>query len=535
MRRDNSVFKTGFLSETGTFLHNRDYFAFSELDDMACWVIARGLDSDTEVHSAELAVKSILGNFLEKPTLSRRRIKQYIQEAHETLRAESQRVRLKASLTVVVTDYTNMVWAVAGNTRLYHFRNGRLRFRSEDQSLTQQMVNLEEIPEDRIGIHEERHNLLQYLGKPHDFEPFVSRKTPLADGDVMVLCTPGLWEGVSGAEMADSVAAANEPSELVDTLEEVLLSKQRKVVNNYTVASIFADKIYQEDRQMTWRIVKKVALAAMIFLLLGGGTYVYMAREAEKKAEAAASIFEHEKNGDTHLQDGNYPLALKEYSEARNASLKVKDRVHAELIGKKLRITQLVVDGDGHMKDQDFAKAIDKYKKALQDAKGRSEFNTPELEEKVKLAEEYKRIAQWTKEGDLRFEAQDYLGAKEFYQRARKAAILSSFSSGEKELRVKLEEAEAKISGLQKEIKQLDGDKFDKKGDELLEAQEPEAAIESYAMARDIYQEIGLLEKVLHMEKKIAKAEEQLGAAVAEGMPVPPPDTAAGEVTMNQP
>ncbi|XOS90477.1 hypothetical protein ACLMAB_16225 [Brevibacillus laterosporus] len=75
MRKENSNFQTSFVSEAGTFIENRDYFAFVELDDVACWVIADGIDTDKEVKSAEMAVQSILQSFLDKPTMSRRRLK----------------------------------------------------------------------------------------------------------------------------------------------------------------------------------------------------------------------------------------------------------------------------------------------------------------------------------------------------------------------------------------------------------------------------------------------------------------------------
>lgn len=261
MRKDNSEFKTAFLSEAGTFINNKDYFAFIELDDIACWVVAHGLDSDREVESAEMAVRSILGNFINNPTMSRMKIKKYMQEAHKLLQEESHRVRLKASLALVVTNYTKMIWAVAGNAKLYHFRNGRLNFKSKDQSLAQLMADEEEIPESQIEEHEERNNLLNYLGKPYDFKPIVSKKYQLTDGDVMVLGTPGLSEGVNSVEMLDTIREAKEPEDAVDTLEDVLLSKQKPIVNNYTAATIFVNKTYKEDPKKKIRIIKRIVVA----------------------------------------------------------------------------------------------------------------------------------------------------------------------------------------------------------------------------------------------------------------------------------
>lgn len=526
MRKDNSEFKTAFLSEAGTFINNKDYFAFIELDDIACWVVAHGLDSDREVESAEMAVRSILGNIMNNPTMSRMKIKKYVQEAHKLLQEESHRVRLKASLALIVTNYTKMIWAVAGNAKLYHFRNGRLNFKSKDQSLAQLMADEEEIPESQIEEHEERHNLLNYLGKPYDFKPIVSKKYPLTDGDVMVLSTPGLWEGVNSVEMLDTIQEAKEPEEVVDTLEDVLLSKQKPIVNNYTAATIFVNKTYKEDPKKKIRIIKRIIVALVIFALIGGGAIVYQVRAAAKKAESVASMIEQEKNGDVFVQDGDYPKALKEYSDARNAAVRIKDLVHMKLIGKKYRITQLIVDGDTTFKDGDYTKALSKYEKAQKEVQGRKDFNAKELDEKVNKSKSLIQISNWMKEGDLKFEKQDYAGAKSTYEKARKAAIAASFTSGEEKIKTKLDETEEKMSSIEKEKRQLDGEKLEKKGDKSYASQDFKKAIESYTTAQEVYQEIGMLEKVLSMERKITKAEEKLNPVPKEGA-VPEADSGA--------
>ncbi|CAM5263423.1 putative protein OS=Lysinibacillus sphaericus OX=1421 GN=LYSIN_00593 PE=4 SV=1 [Lysinibacillus sphaericus] len=88
-KKENSDFKTSFLSEAGSFMQNKDYFAYAELDDVACWVAVKGLDSDQEINSAELAVKGILEKFMEKPSMSRKRIKKYIKNAQAVLHAKA--------------------------------------------------------------------------------------------------------------------------------------------------------------------------------------------------------------------------------------------------------------------------------------------------------------------------------------------------------------------------------------------------------------------------------------------------------------
>lgn len=157
-------------------MQNKDYFAYTELDDVACWVAVKGLDSDQEINSAELAAKAILEKFIENPSMSRGRIKKYLKNAQQILQAQSLRVRLKASIVIVVSDYSKMICAVAGNSRLYQFRNGTLAYKSSDQSFAQNWANENDYEID-ISQHEERSNLLNYLGKPNSFQPYVSKKS----------------------------------------------------------------------------------------------------------------------------------------------------------------------------------------------------------------------------------------------------------------------------------------------------------------------------------------------------------------------
>lgn len=270
MRKDNSDFSTAFVSEAGSYIDNRDYFAFMETDDMACYVLADGLDSDQELRSAEMVVKTVLENFMEKPSMSKRRLMRDLREAQEWLQFESRRVRLKASLLMVVTNYNKMVYVSCGNVRLYHFRNGRLNFRSKDHSLAQSLADDGRIPDEATSTHEERGNLLEYLGNPNGVHAHYAKKTQLADGDVILLATSGMWEDVELAEMLGALEEAKDPVMLTDTLEEVLLSKQHRTVNNYTAAAIYVNKVFQEKPKNRRKLIKRILIALLAFVIVGG-------------------------------------------------------------------------------------------------------------------------------------------------------------------------------------------------------------------------------------------------------------------------
>lgn len=523
MRKENSEFKTSFLSEAGSFVQNKDYFAYMELEDVACWVVVKGLDADQETSSAELAVKAILEKFIEKPSMSRSRIKKYMKNAQEVLQAQSVRVRLKASIVLVVSDYSRMICAVAGNSRLYHFRNGRLCYRSDDQSLARELL----IGMDHsIGIdrHEERNNLLNYLGKPKSFQPFVSKKIKLMDGDTLVLCTSGLWEEVSEVEMVDALEGVTEPEQYTDVLEEVLLSKQKKVIHNYTVAAILANKVYLENKKKKMKTIKIIITLLFFLLLVGGATIFYKVKEVKKAAEITAEMFEHDKTGNLYFDDGNYEGALKEYSEGRNAAKKVKNPIHRSLLAKKLRITQLIISGDSEAKEGNLAEAITMYEKALEEGKRIQDFGTEEIELRITNMDKVVQIMDSVKAGDFRLEAEDYNGALAIYQKARKQALDISYS-GESDIKGKIDEANEKIAALKKAQQELKAEILEKSGDRSYDGHDFTKAIESYTLAQEIFQETDILAKVLSVERKIMNAKEKLNPP-----PAPPSQVAPNEL-----
>ncbi|MED4552280.1 serine/threonine protein phosphatase [Lysinibacillus capsici] len=519
MRKENSDFKTSFLSEAGSFLQNKDYFAYTELDDVACWVAVKGLDSDQEISSAELAVKAILEKFMEKPSMSRRSIKKYLRNAQAILQAQSLRVRLKASIVMVVSDYSKMIVAVAGNSRLYHFRNGTLSYKTTDQSLAQEIVNSRNRSLD-ISQHEERSNLLNYLGKPEDFKPFVSKKMKLLDGDVLVLCTAGFWEDVNEIEMADALEDTKDPEQYTDLLEEVLLSRQRKVVNNYTIATVFANKVYQETNKKKMKYIKMIATALIVALVVGGSTLFYQAKQAKKMAELTVEMKDHEKSGNLYFQDGNYEKALLEYSEGRNAAKKLKDPIHRNLLAKKLRITDLILNGDKSAEEGKFTDALEQYEKAKKEGKLIKNFGKEATEQRIANMDTIVQIAEAVKDGDFRFEAEDYNGALETYEKARKKALTISYT-GEPQIKTKIEETEAKIAELKKAQKELKAEGLEKSGDQSYARQEYGKAIEYYTLAQEIYQETELLSKVLGLERKVMNANDKLN---------PPPQAPATDI-----
>ena len=116
MRRLNSKLDVDFISEKGNDLSEKTYIAYTPLENYMCIAIAESYDNETEENSAQIAVQAALSAFVRKPSL--KRIPEYIRYANKQIFLHSTRCQLKVSLTVFVTDYTWMRYAICGNTKL---------------------------------------------------------------------------------------------------------------------------------------------------------------------------------------------------------------------------------------------------------------------------------------------------------------------------------------------------------------------------------------------------------------------------------
>ncbi len=535
MRKNSSEFITSFISEAGTFRTNKDYFAFMELDDMACWIAADGIDSDEDMESAEIAVKSIFSDLSEKPKISKRNIKKYIMNAHKALKSESRNVRLKTSIIMVVSDYSKMVWAVAGNARLYHFRKGKFNFRSKDQSIAQMLSDAGKINEYEINEHEERNNLTNYLGKTDGCKPFISKKYRLNDGDAFILCTPGFWENVDTIEIADALSDAQEPEGLVDDLEELLLGKQSRVLNNYTVAAVYANKVFKENPKDNMKWVKKVAAVLVPILVVCAGLFVYKKVDAAKTRNLLVKSIN---SGDKAVVDMNYPEALKNYENAQKCFNKIKDKDKEAEVEEKHEIAQLIVEGDENFKNKEYEKANDNYLKAYGEAENVKIFDRTELEKKIDRMDIFIEIGQIEKEGDDEAVKGNYEAAIKKYNEARKMATDSVYSRDiANELKAKIDNAKAELKAKQEEdekektvkanLKQAKD--LEAEGDKKFKANDFEGAIKYYKLTqerldklteKDSGTDIAFSER-MRIEKKVEDCQKKLATPTPGTTPMP--------------
>ena len=519
MKKINAKFKTAFLSEGGSFLQNKDYFAFVELDDFACYAIADGIDDDLELESAKIAVTSMIRQFTDNPSMKKSDIKTWFKEANRELLEQSKVMRLKASVTVVVSDYASIVYGLAGNARMYLYREGTLLHKSIDHSLSEELASEGKISVDKISAHLERHNLHCYLGQPNGFDPEVSSRIKLADGDTITLLTRGIWENVDQGEMEDAIKDTKDPQEALDNVEDLLMARQPENLENYTLAAIFVDKVYIDPGKRK-ALIKKILIAAIPILIIIIGLFIYIHMSQANRNDQLADMGAHISQAQILCEQGNYARATEEYKAALDIAQKLKLGNEQKDIEKWYKTAGLIMAGDLALQQKDLAKAADFYRAALENSYLADQLGEDYILKQLRLTNDYMEIIELLQSGDQKLERKNYEGARKDYLEAKVISNRIFYNDGRKEAAEKLAKVDAQLGEEGKKLidegqkaKEQEAATYEQQGDRLAQKGDYQGAITMLSIAEGMYDQSGKSDKVPGVQKKISAIEDRMTAA----------------------
>jgi serine/threonine protein phosphatase PrpC len=99
----------------------------------------------------------------------------------------------RTTLVACVVQAGYAYWSFIGDSRLYLIREGRVAARTRDHSMIQQLVDAGRVREEAVAAHPERNKLLRCLGGQTLPRPEAPASARLARGDIVLLCSDGLW------------------------------------------------------------------------------------------------------------------------------------------------------------------------------------------------------------------------------------------------------------------------------------------------------------------------------------------------------
>ena len=100
-------------------------------------------------------------------------------------------------------------WGHCGDSRLYHFREGKLLLRTVDHSYVEHLLETGRITPEEALTHPNRNVLVTSLGGRDDPKFSFDSTSDLRGGDTFVLCSDGVWAYFEDEELGRIVAGFN--------------------------------------------------------------------------------------------------------------------------------------------------------------------------------------------------------------------------------------------------------------------------------------------------------------------------------------
>lgn len=234
------MIETASYTDQGGRDRNEDTVAVRALDgDRACAVVADGLGGHGGGDAAsQTAARVIMEGW--NGSADTAGLTALAQKAHEQIRAMQTPVcRMKSTLAALELERDRMVWAYAGDTRIYHFVNGSLVWQTQDHSASRIAVALGQITPDQIRFHEDRSRIYRALGIEGDLAADTGEQKLERGKHAFLLCSDGFWEYVYEAEMERTLKAAPDPERWLRAMRAFLDGRISADNDNNTAAALW--------------------------------------------------------------------------------------------------------------------------------------------------------------------------------------------------------------------------------------------------------------------------------------------------------
>ena len=193
-------------------VRQRNEDAFLDRPELGLWAVADGMGGHEAGDYASARIVAALGGieppaalgaFIEAATA-------HLREVDAELRARASRLGpaavIASTIVVLLADAREFAVLWAGDSRAYRWRDGECRRLTVDHSHVQELVDAGRLPAEEAASHPQSHVVTQAIGGGR--LEFGLLREALVAGDRFLLCSDGLTNMVSDADIAREIAAA---------------------------------------------------------------------------------------------------------------------------------------------------------------------------------------------------------------------------------------------------------------------------------------------------------------------------------------
>jgi serine/threonine protein phosphatase PrpC len=240
------MFTFSEYTNIGSRQQNEDNLGVACHGESYCFVVADGLGGHGggEVAS-KIAVDTVCDLFVEKGW-SENFFEQAFSTVQESILEEQERQhtpsRMKTTLVILVIHEDRAYYAHVGDSRLYYFKNNKVRKRTLDHSVPQMLALSGEIKESEIRHHPDRNRLIRVLGVKGESPRYeVGDPIKISGNQSFLLCTDGYWELIEEKQMENHLVRACDVSDWIKKMNQDIDNNGKGTdMDNYTCVAVLS-------------------------------------------------------------------------------------------------------------------------------------------------------------------------------------------------------------------------------------------------------------------------------------------------------
>ena len=190
---------------------NQDRMGFSFTRDALLLVLADGMGGHLRgeiaatiaLQSISMAFRTQARPYVKKPG---RFLEEALLQAHLDIVRYGHTHKLpdtpRTTVVACLVQHNSAIWAHCGDSRLYWTRGGQVLARTRDHSHVEYLIEKGRADPSERSTHPDRNKLYNCLGASSAPRIELSRQASLQPGDVLMLCSDGLWSMLPDSEIA---------------------------------------------------------------------------------------------------------------------------------------------------------------------------------------------------------------------------------------------------------------------------------------------------------------------------------------------
>jgi serine/threonine protein phosphatase PrpC len=245
-KRNGVNIETAQATRLGNRRENQDRAAILIGDTQVLLVVADGMGghadgaaaAQTAVDSLSLGFKNLRGRHSGEQFLN-----DALKAAHRAVYALGAKLPLtkrpRTTLTVCLITDGEAQWAHVGDSRVYWLHNNAVAARTRDHSAVEALYQAGEISREEMATHPLRNYVEECLGGEPALPKFtIGEAVTLSDGDVMLLCSDGLWGALRESEIPGLFQTEDELDVTLENLARRAESASTPASDNITAAAL---------------------------------------------------------------------------------------------------------------------------------------------------------------------------------------------------------------------------------------------------------------------------------------------------------